>query len=113
MKAVRELWGGGLKFVREAGDDELCLNVEDYANAVAQLYSSADDGEFCLAVFGPWGRGKTFLMRRVGRALQILGRGYRTIHFSAWRYPSAPEVWVHLYEEFAKGAVRLRVPGTA
>jgi KAP family P-loop domain len=102
--AVKALWGDGLKFVREAGEDELSLNVEDYAKAVAQLYAGADDGEFCLAVFGPWGRGKTFLMRRVDVALGKLSRGYRTICFSAWRYPSAPEVWVHLYEEFAKAA---------
>ena len=101
---AQRLFGGGLKLVREAGDDELCLNVEDYANAVAQLYAGADDREFCLAIFGPWGRGKSFLMRRVDRALCALDRGYRTIRFSAWKYPSAPEVWVHLYEEFAKAA---------
>ena len=57
--AAKALWGGGLKFVREAGEDELALNVDDYANALAQLYAGAGDGEFCLAVFGPWGRGKT------------------------------------------------------
>ena len=101
---ARGLFGGRLKFVREAPEDELCLDVQDYANAVAQLYASADEGEFCLAVFGPWGRGKTFLMRKVDEALCALGRGYRTIRFSAWKYPSAPEVWVHLYEEFAKVA---------
>jgi hypothetical protein len=104
VAAARQLLGGGLKFVREADDNELCLNVEDYAIAVAQLYASAGDGEFNLAVFGHWGRGKTFLMRRVERALRALNRGYRTIRFSAWKYPSAPEVWVHLYEEFAKVA---------
>jgi hypothetical protein len=104
LEAARRLLGGGLKFVREAGEDELCLNVDDYANAVAQLYVNADEGEFSLAVFGPWGRGKTFLMRRVDLALRGLNRGYRTIRFSAWKYPSAPEVWVHLYEEFAKVA---------
>ena len=97
-------YGGALRFTREAADDELCLNVEDYASAVAKLFASADEGEFCLAVFGPWGRGKTFLLRQVDRALQTMTRGYRTINFSAWKYPSAPEVWVHLYEEFAKVA---------
>jgi predicted enzyme related to lactoylglutathione lyase len=99
-------FGGGFKFTREAAADELCLNVEGYANAVAQLFAGADDGEFCVAVFGPWGRGKTFLMRQVDRALHAMDRGYRTITFSAWRYPSAPEVWVHLYEEFAKVAIQ-------
>ena len=98
------LFGAGLNFVREAGDDELCLNVEDYATALAQLFSGADEGEFCLAVYGPWGRGKTFLMRRLDLALRALDKEYRTITFSAWKYPSAPEVWVYLYEAFANGA---------
>lgn len=102
--AARGPYGGRLKVDREAGDNELCLNVKDYAKAVAELYASAGEGEFCLAVFGPWGRGKTFLMRQVDRALSALSRGYRTITVSAWKYPSTPEAWVYLYEEFAKAA---------
>ncbi|MBR1215774.1 P-loop NTPase fold protein [Bradyrhizobium sp. JYMT SZCCT0180] len=96
--------GGALNISRQANDDELCLNVDDYADALAQLFSRADDGEFCFAVYGHWGRGKTFLMQRMKRALVELNAGYHTIHFSAWRYPTAPEVWVHLYETFAKEA---------
>ena len=99
-----ELYGGRMKYGREAGDNELCLNVEDYANVLGQLFSGAGDGEFCFAVYGPWGRGKTFLMGHVGAALRALQSGYRTLTFSAWKYPSAPEVWVHFYEEFAKAA---------
>jgi hypothetical protein len=33
-----------------------------------------------------------------------LRAGYHVIDFRAWKYPTAPEVWVHLYETFAKDA---------
>jgi hypothetical protein len=96
--------GGGLHISREARNDERCLDVDDYADALAELFSRADDGEFCFAVYGHWGRGKTFLMRCTKEALAKLRAGYLVINFKAWKYPTAPEVWVHLYETFAKEA---------
>ncbi len=96
--------GGRLDTSREASDDQLCLNVHDYAAVLAKLFSEADDKEFCFAVYGRWGRGKTVLLDRVRRAIEQLKPSYRTIRFSAWKYPSTPEVWVYLYEEFAKVA---------
>ena len=81
--------GRGFNFSREARDDELCLNAEGYAAVVAQLFSLAGLGEFCFAVYGHWGRGKTRLMQLVGAILAAEHGGYRTIPFSAWRYPSA------------------------
>ena len=38
--------------------------------------------------------------------LEVPTTRYRTLNFSAWKYPSSPEVWVHLYEEFARTAFR-------
>jgi hypothetical protein len=96
--------GGELHTSREAGNNERCLNVDDYADALAELFSRADDGEFCFAVYGHWGRGKTFLMRCTKEALAKLRAGYLVIDFKAWKYPTAPEVWVHLYETFANEA---------
>lgn len=98
--------GGRQNTSREAGESELCLNVEDYAGVIASLFSSADRKEFCLALYGFWGRGKSFLMRRVAQVLETDAAKYRTVNFSAWKYPSSPEVWVHLYEEFAQAALR-------
>jgi hypothetical protein len=43
-------------------------------------------------------------MRRLQKALSRRNKKYEVIYFSAWKYPSAPEVWVHLYETFAKAA---------
>jgi hypothetical protein len=96
--------GSELHIARKARKDERCLKVEDYAAALAELFSRADEGEFCFAVYGHWGRGKTFLMECTEEALSQLGKGYHVIKFKAWKYPTAPEVWVHLYETFAKDA---------
>jgi Cdc6-like AAA superfamily ATPase len=96
--------GGMLNTAREAGEEELCLDVDDYAGVLAELFSHGDDGEFCFAIYGNWGRGKTFLARRLQKALLHLNKRYEVIYFSAWKYPSAPEVWVYLYETFAKAA---------
>jgi KAP family P-loop domain len=96
--------GGRIDFAREAASDERCLNADDYAASIASLFRSAIKGEFCFAVYGHWGRGKTYLMNLVSEFLQPAR--YRTVRFSAWKYPSAPEVWIHLYEEFAKVAYK-------
>jgi hypothetical protein len=98
--------GGKQNTSREAGEHELCLNVDDYAAVIASLFSGADRKEFCLALYGFWGRGKSFLMRRVAKVLENTAARYQTVNFSAWKYPSSPEVWVHLYEEFAEAALR-------
>lgn len=105
--------GTGLAFDRRAGSSEACLNVEKYAEALSELFRTRDEGEFVFAIYGHWGRGKTYLMEHVERmindkellsALDDSDKGnYETIFFSAWKYPSRPEVWVHLYETiFAK-----------
>ena len=93
--------GVGMDLRREASANERCLNVDKYANVLTSVYESADDGEFSLAIYGPWGRGKTYLMERVAEALP---ESYRIVKFSAWRYPSSPQVWIHLYETIAAAA---------
>lgn len=94
------------RFHREASADEHCLRVDEYATALAEALDTSN-GEACFAIFGHWGRGKTHLARCVAALLQ--GRSgirhrYATVWFSAWKYPIVPEVWVHLYESFARTA---------
>lgn len=107
--------GGSHDFTRSARDDQACLHVDDYADVVAELFAQTRD-ELCFAIFGPWGRGKTFLADRVGKAL-AKKRSSRTIRFSAWQYPTTPEVWVYLYETFAdaafRGSLLVRLPNIA
>lgn len=103
---------------REANDHELCLNVDAYAQAVAQLLRDADkENDFVLAIYGPWGRGKTTLMRKVKPLLAPSSNtaeagSYAFVDFSAWKYPTRPEVWIHLYEQITQRAVKVPVkPG--
>lgn len=102
------LRGSQMRFSREASDQEGVLDVDRYAEALATLMRQADNKEFNLAIYGHWGRGKTYLMKRTMEALQKPPpddpRKFETITFSAWQYPSRPEVWIHLYETFAKAA---------
>jgi len=133
--------GGGMNFSREATGEEVCLQANEYARALADFFTASQDhGEMCFALFGHWGRGKSFLMNLTGNLLRPrhltpparrdqetsfffgfrkvsyrvrlcidAGRtffaghsGYEIIKFSAWKYPNIPEVWVHLYENFAR-----------
>jgi thioredoxin-like negative regulator of GroEL len=96
--------GRAFSFQRTAADDELCLGVQKYAKVLARLFRLPDPDDFCIAIFGFWGRGKTFLLEQTAK---IINTGvtadserYETVFFSAWKYPSRPEVWIHLYETF-------------
>jgi hypothetical protein len=102
------LRGRKMRFTRDAEDNEGCLQVNSYAELLATLMRQSDDREFNLAIYGHWGRGKTYLMKRTAEALRKTPendpREFETVTFSAWQYPSRPEVWIHLYETFAQAA---------
>ncbi|MEY2482835.1 MAG: hypothetical protein QOK24_1363 [Verrucomicrobiota bacterium] len=94
--------GRTFSFHRTATEEELCLEVQTYATVLARLFRLPDPGDFCVAIFGFWGRGKTFLLEQTAKVINVgftaETEGYETIFFSAWKYPSRPEVWIHLYE---------------
>lgn len=92
--------GSGCDIKREASEEERCLNVDSYANALSTFFKAASDGEFSFGLFGHWGRGKTYLMDIVKKKLK--DDNYETIFFSAWKYRTTPEAWAHLYETFVK-----------
>lgn len=96
---------------REASDDELALDIDSYARAIAGTFSAAAaEHDFVFALYGSWGRGKSTLIQRVadtlcdGAARQAAERKYVPVIFSAWKYPTRPEVWVHLYQTIAQVA---------
>lgn len=99
--------GGLSSYHRNSSEQQLAANTEDYARAIASAFRNAGDDDFCFAVFGPWGRGKTTLMNKVSKLLcpkKTPGAkdpencDYTPITFNAWKYPNRPEVWIHLYE---------------
>ena len=92
--------GGNSYICRNSTDLEKCLGVEQEATALSKFLKSAT-GELCFAVFGAWGRGKTYLMNEVSRILKQQ-HNYKTVTFNAWKYRSTPEVWAHLYQVFVE-----------
>lgn len=101
------LEGHGLSATRFSKDEELGLNVKQTAEAVAEIFQAARPdskapSEFIFALYGEWGRGKTTLIKKVAEELKK--DGYLHILFSAWKYPTRPEVWVHLYERIREHA---------
>jgi hypothetical protein len=77
---------------------ERSLKVDQYSRILSAFIASAND-EFCFALFGHWGRGKTYLIELVA---DLLGKEkqYDIVKFNAWKYRSVPETWISLYEEF-------------
>jgi len=95
--------GGRNNPSRRHHPDELCLDIDRYAEASAQLLKNAsDESDFVFALFGPWGRGKTTLAEEIQARIQK--KGYVCVHFCAWKYPSRPEIWIHIYEEILRRA---------
>jgi hypothetical protein len=112
----------GLSFSREPPEAALRLNFEEYALAISRVFRDAS-GEFCMALLGRWGSGKTRLARLVTTylskpdvfSLELKQYGlpradndtmqYSIVWFSAWQYRRVPEAWIFLYETFSKALV--------
>ncbi len=94
--------GAGRNFSRNAEGDEVVLDVDVYADVIADLLAAADRKDLCFAILGAWGRGKTFLADQIVKSIERNADpkkpAYEVVRFQAWKYPSRPEVWVYLYE---------------
>lgn len=89
------------EFHRDSASHEIGGSTKQYARAIASTFLSSGNGDFCFALFGPWGRGKSTLIQQVSEELN--GK-YTSVTFNAWKFPSRPEVWVWLYETLKKEA---------
>ncbi|QDV50468.1 P-loop NTPase fold protein [Gimesia fumaroli] len=93
--------GGRTILRRDATDNELSLNADDYAQVIADVLEGADDTErMTFALFGHWGRGKTYLTHRLISSLQNATVKYETVLFSAWKYRTTPEIWAYMFQQF-------------
>ena len=85
MDAPRTLWTD--RPIQTRSED--LLNFADYADILADIILTADT-PITLGIFGPWGSGKTSLMRLI--AERLIGQrtpGHRraqTVWFNAWQY---------------------------
>lgn len=89
------------EYNRDPKSGELGGDEKKYARAIASSFLSTGSGDFCFGLFGPWGRGKSTLIREVSKELE--GK-FESVTFNAWKYPSRPEVWVSLYENIKEQA---------
>jgi formylglycine-generating enzyme required for sulfatase activity len=85
MDAPRTLWTDHP--IQTRNEDR--LNFADYADILADIILTADT-PITLGIFGPWGSGKTSLMRLIAERLigqRTTGhRRARTVWFNAWQY---------------------------
>jgi len=72
------------------------LNFSHYSRVLAQVILEADT-PLTVGVFGPWGCGKTSLMRLVEESLQeastVQGKKVWTVWFNPWRYDREEALW--------------------
>ena len=111
-----------LSLSREPPETALRLNFKEYALAISRVFRDAN-GEFCMALLGRWGSGKTRLARLVMSYMtkpnyfiseldqyglphaDTDSMRYSVVWFSAWQYRRVPEAWIYLYETFSKALV--------
>lgn len=70
------------------------LDFEDYRVALEQIILNADT-PITIGVFGPWGSGKTSLLKMLEEGIRERGGGYtfRPAWFTAWKYNQQDALW--------------------
>lgn len=85
-------------------DDVGVIGVQDLAGIMGNLLKNlkqTDKGKM-VGIFGPWGRGKTFLVNHTWSLLEKeTVKPFTRIDFHAWKYQDTPASWAYLYETFA------------
>jgi hypothetical protein len=76
--------------VRQAAQDTLRFN--QYCQVLTNIVHEADT-PLTIGVFGPWGSGKTSLMRLVEEATQKQYKAPFTVWFNAWKYDQEEVLW--------------------
>jgi hypothetical protein len=66
------------------------------------IHDLPDEKGQMIGIFGRWGRGKTFLLDELWKAMQKKWRTvYTRVEYHAWKYQETPASWAYLYELLA------------
>lgn len=76
--------------IRQAVQDH--LNFDQYSHILGGVVQEADT-PLTIGVFGPWGSGKTSLMRLVEETLAAQAQPPLTVWFNAWKYDREEALW--------------------
>ncbi len=69
------------------------LRFEDFRPALEKIITQAQT-PITVGVFGPWGSGKTSLLKMLEAHIKERGRsGWRTVWFTAWKYDQREALW--------------------
>lgn len=68
-----------------------CLGFESYVEVLSDICTIGDLAPLTLGIFGPWGSGKTSLMRMLKAKVDTVDPGVKTLWFNAWRYEGREE----------------------
>lgn len=94
---------------RPDGDDD--LGFDEYAKAFATLLANpATNPPLTMGIYGKWGTGKSFLMRKIRDTLKkgliAESQEYVFVDFNAWAYSGSENLWAALvsriYEQVEK-----------
>lgn len=103
-KTVAEAFYTKSRFSIRDGNEPV-LGVTEIAKELAELIRNLKTKEYgrMVGVFGNWGRGKTFMVEQVWKAIEVeKNNPFIRVNFHAWKYQDTHASWAYLYEAFAK-----------
>lgn len=75
------------------------LISETLANICPELIK---DSGMMVGIFGNWGRGKTFLAKKIISKIRQNNKNWYFINFSAWKYQHTESSWSHLHDSILR-----------
>lgn len=75
-----------LPIVVDEPTDKPALGFENYYRGIAAAIRGGSPAKYTIGLYGPWGTGKSSLLKAIQRELDEQDGNYLTVEFDAWRY---------------------------
>jgi len=98
------------KIILDSPSDSPALGFSETASALKQIIEGSKP-QFVVGIFGPWGSGKTTLMRAIESKLDLTKS--IALQFSAWRYEREPNLVIPLLDIVREGLITWADKNTA
>lgn len=80
-------------FLTDRWSDEDSLNFGDFSPVLQEILTGSQT-PLTVGIFGPWGSGKTSLLRQLRKQIDAPGNPkVRTVWFTAWKYDHMDALW--------------------